>query len=216
MAKIVRWKWKEMYVWPRKNMKVFLRGPIVEADWTERSSGYWREKNREGERARGETDNPEFWGWIERVNMAAWNEWLVVVGNCRDASETSSCIFDFIFNGKGKEGSITIEQNEWASKGAAVAKGDDESMLKRKMLSYSLVALKIIISGWCQFYSSIPTDSTFRSDIVINMYALWIEYTWYFNNILPSGRIIFARGYFTFIKFILQKKKKKEREVLEW
>lgn len=33
MAKIVRWKWKEMYVWPWKNMKVFLRGPIVEADW---------------------------------------------------------------------------------------------------------------------------------------------------------------------------------------
>lgn len=27
---------------------------------TERGSGYWREKNREGERARGETDNPEF------------------------------------------------------------------------------------------------------------------------------------------------------------
>lgn len=136
---------------------------------TERSSGYWREKNREGERARGETDNPEFWGWIERVNMAAWNEWLVVVGNCRDASETSSCIFDFIFNGKGKEGSITIERNKWTRfERSAVAKGDDESMLKRKILSYSLAVLKIIISGWCQFYSSIPTDSTFRSDIVIN------------------------------------------------
>ena len=62
----------------------------------ERGSGYWTEKNRERERGRGETDNPEFWGWIERVNMAARSLERMTRRRWELSGYTSGCLANLV------------------------------------------------------------------------------------------------------------------------